>query len=164
MTTSEPGKGVPPGILDPDVLARMANEFFTALPEFVPVAEGVLAEAQRGAPAPSFPTNVASVPTAGVPTETELRVLPANSPIPPVQAQVPAIPGTAIPEIPGGVAETRYGGTSSFSFLDEIRPIFLSNRYAIAGRTAGFDDKYSDGDGAASPCKQLRKLEHAAHA
>jgi cysteine desulfurase / selenocysteine lyase len=124
MTTSEPGKGVPPGILDPDVLARMANEFFTALPEFVPVAEGVLAEAQRGAPAPSFPTNVASVPTAGVPTEIELRVLPANSLIPPVQAQVPAILGTAIPEIPGGVAETRYGGTSSLSFLDEIRPIF----------------------------------------
>jgi cysteine desulfurase / selenocysteine lyase len=123
MTTSELGKGVP-GILDPDVLSRMANDFFTALPEFVPVAEGVLAEAQRGAAVPSFPTNVASVPTRGVPTETELRALPANSLIPPMQAQVAAIPGAAIPEIPGGVTETRYGGTSSLSFLHEIRPIF----------------------------------------
>ena len=132
-TTSEPGKGAPAGLPDPSVLERMANEFFTALPEFVPVAEGVLAETQRGAnttavaqsgPVPGLPVSFNSLPTAGIPSETELRALPANSSLPTVQAQVPAIPGTAIPEVPGGVTETRYGGVSSFSFLDEIRPIF----------------------------------------
>src|SRR5208282_4845533 len=110
MTISEPGKNVPAGLLDPDVLARMANEFFTALPEFVPVAGGTLTEAQRSVSVPGtaqagsvpgLPANFTSVPTAGIPTETQLRALPANSAIPPVQAQIPAIPGTAIPEIPG---------------------------------------------------------------
>jgi cysteine desulfurase / selenocysteine lyase len=133
MNTSDAGKSAPPGILDPEVLARMANEFFTALPEFVPAVEGVLAEAQRAAnvpsvaqagPVPGLPANFASIPNAGIPTETELRAFPANSLLPSAQAQVPAIPGTAIPEIPGGITETRYGGTSSLSFLDEIRPIF----------------------------------------
>ncbi len=133
MTISEPGKNGPGGLLDPDALARMANEFFTALPEFLPVAEGAMAEAQGGAnvpgiaqagSVPGLPANFTSVPTAGIPSETQLRALPANSAIPPVQAQIPAIPGTAIPEVPGGVTETRYGGFSSLAFLDEIRPIF----------------------------------------
>ena len=118
--------------MDPDVLTRMANEFFTALPEFVPLVETALAETQRAvnvsqvsraSTAPGRPANLAIVPSAGLPPETQVRALPANSAIPPVQAQVPAVPGTAIPEVPGGVTETRYGGLSSLSFLNEIRPI-----------------------------------------
>jgi cysteine desulfurase/selenocysteine lyase len=143
MTISDPEKGaprsflagqtVPAGLPDPDVLARMANEFFTALPEFVPVAENVLAEAQRGVNVPSAaqavplaggPASPALVPLTALPSETQLRALPSTSGLPPVQPQIPAIPGTAIPEVPGGVTETRYGGVSSLSFLDEIRPIF----------------------------------------
>ena len=133
MSISEPDKGVTAGPLDPSVLARMANEFFTALPEFVPLAENILAETQRAADvskvpplvtASGLPANFAATPTVGIPSETEVRALPANSAIPPIQPQIPAIPGTAIPEIPGGVTETRYGGVSSLSFLDEIRPIF----------------------------------------
>lgn len=135
MSTSDSGKVAPAGVPDPEILTRMANEFFTALPDLAPIAENVLAEAQRGidlskasqfvnaAGAPST-TALPSVPTANLPSETQVRALPANSAIPPVQAQIPAIPGTAIPEVPGGVTETRYGGASSFSFLDEIRPIF----------------------------------------
>jgi cysteine desulfurase / selenocysteine lyase len=130
---SVPGQTAPPGLPEPDVLARMANEFFTALPDFIPVAESALNDAQRGATVPStaqsphlagVPMNTAFVPTAGLPSETQLRALPATSMFPPVQPQIPAIPGTAIPEVPGGVTETRYGGMSSLSFLDEIRPIF----------------------------------------
>ena len=129
MSTSEPGKSGAAGPLDPEVLARMANEFFTALPEFVPQAESALAEAQRGADAPKasppgIPSGAPAISSLEIPSETQLRALPANSAIPPVQAQIPAVPGTAIPELPGGVTETRYGGASSFSFLDEIRPIF----------------------------------------
>ncbi len=143
MTISEPGKSaprssiggqtVPAGLPDPNVLARMANEFFTGLPEFVPVAESVLSEAQRSgnvpsaaqaAPPATFPGNPAFVPTTGIPSETQLRAWPSTSALPPVLPQIPATPGTAIPEVPGGVTETRYGGVSSLSFLDEIRPIF----------------------------------------
>jgi cysteine desulfurase/selenocysteine lyase len=143
MSTSEPEKGapqsltaghtVPAGLPEPEVLARMANEFFSALPEFIPVAESALTEVRRNASFPGaaqpgppggVPVNSTSVSLEGLPSETELRALPATSALPPVQAQIPAIPGTAIPEVPGGVTETRYGGISSLSFLDEIRPIF----------------------------------------
>jgi cysteine desulfurase / selenocysteine lyase len=139
MSTSEPAKDVTAGLLDPDVLTRMANEFFTALPDIAPPAGGALAEAQRGSRVPgipqstsipALPTNLPSVPGVRIPSETELRALPANSAIPPVQAQVPAIPGTAIPEVPGGITETRYGGVSSISFLSEIRPLFSYSRGA----------------------------------
>jgi cysteine desulfurase / selenocysteine lyase len=130
MSTSETGKGAAAGPLDPEVLARMANEFLTALPELVPLTQGAAVEAQRDADLsnasqvapPAVPVNLTSV--QGIPSETQLRTLPSNSAIPPAQAQIPAIPGTAIPEVPGGVTETRYGGISSLSFLNEIRPIF----------------------------------------
>jgi cysteine desulfurase / selenocysteine lyase len=123
MSTSEPDKIGTTGPLDPSVLARMANEFFTALPDFVPLAQSALAEAQRaadlskvsGVPTPlGRPAAVAAIPVPEIPSETQVRALPANSAIPPVQAQVPAIPGTAVPEIPGGVTETRYGGWRHF--------------------------------------------------
>ena len=127
MSISEPGKELNGQPLDPEVLARMANEFFTALPDLVPLAENVLGEAQRSpnwtqAVPPVLPVNLTSLP--GIPSETQLRALPANSASPPAQPQIPAIPGTAIPEVPGGVTETRYGGLSSLAFLNEIRPIF----------------------------------------
>lgn len=133
MSTNEPDKSLPGAPLDSKVLARMANEFFTALPEFVPLAETALSETQRAVDAlksppvaipAGLPANFAATPNVGIPSETQLRALPANSTIPPAQAQVPAISGTAIPEIPGGVTETRYGGMTSLSFLDQIRPIF----------------------------------------
>jgi cysteine desulfurase/selenocysteine lyase len=136
MSISEPEKGaplnslagqtIPAGSPEPDVLARMAKEFFTALPEFVQVAESALGEAQRGTILPTAGQTgpLASSGVTGLSSETQLRALPSTSALPPVQAQTPAIPGTAIPEVPGGITETRYGGTSSLSFLDEMRPIF----------------------------------------
>jgi cysteine desulfurase / selenocysteine lyase len=143
MSTSETGKGVASGPLDPDVLARMANEFLTALPDFGPFAESAAAEAQGNAAVPKAsqsvpadaPVNLTSVQV--IPSETQLRALPSNSAIPPAQPQIPAVPGTAIPEVPGGVTETRYGGVSSLSFLNEIRPIFsYSTGTSLPGATA----------------------------
>jgi cysteine desulfurase/selenocysteine lyase len=143
MSTSETGKGGAAGPLDPDVLARMANEFLTALPDFAPFAESAAAEAQGNAAVPKAsqsvpadaPVNLTSVQV--IPSETQLRALPSNSAIPPAQPQIPAVPGTAIPEVPGGVAETRYGGVSSLSFLNEIRPIFsYSTGTSLPGATA----------------------------
>jgi cysteine desulfurase / selenocysteine lyase len=143
MSISEPGKSAPPnsiagptapaGLPDPEVLARMANEYFTALPELIPMAKNVLTGLQQGASMPSavqsepfayVPSNPAFLPTTAIPSETQLRALPATSVLPPVQPQIPAIPGTAIPEVPGGVTQTRFGGVSSLSFLNDIRPIF----------------------------------------
>jgi cysteine desulfurase / selenocysteine lyase len=143
MSTSETGKGGAAGPLDPDVLARMANEFLTALPDFAPFAESAAAEAQGNAAVPKAsqsvpadaPVNLTSVQV--IPSETQLRALPSNSAIPPAQPQIPAVPGTAIPEVPGGVTETRYGGVSSLSFLNEIRPIFsYSTGTSLPGATA----------------------------
>jgi cysteine desulfurase/selenocysteine lyase len=129
MSTSEPRKSGTTGPLDPEILTRMANEFFTALPELAPLAENALTQAQHGTAVPKaaslgIPSGVPAVSTLEIPSETQLRTLPASSAIPPAQAQVPAIPGTAIPDLPGAVTENRYGGVSSLSFLDEIRPIF----------------------------------------
>jgi cysteine desulfurase / selenocysteine lyase len=130
MSTSETGKGGVAGPLDPEVLARMASEFLTALPDFVPLAETAvfagqgtpeIPKASQSGP-PAVPVNLTTVQV--IPSETQLRALPSNSAIPPAQPQIPAIPGTAIPEVPGGVTETRYGGISSLSFLNQIRPIF----------------------------------------
>ena len=120
------GSSVPAGagLPEPQVLARMANEFFTALPDLLPMAEGVLAGAQSGASIPGIPASSLQIPAARIPSETELRALPTTSSLPPAQPQIPAIPGSLIPEIPGGVTETRYGGASSLSFLSEIRPLF----------------------------------------
>jgi len=135
MNTSEPQKPGTTGPLDPEVLARMANEFFTALPEYAPLAEETLA-ASHATPQPILqPASQAAIPspigvnlpadsTAVTPSEVQVRALPANSSLPSIQPQIPAVPGTVIPEIPGGVAETRRGGVSSLSFLNEIRPIF----------------------------------------
>ncbi len=111
----------------------MANEFFTALPELLPAVQSAVAEAPRLVEIPSgsqsVPPTSSTVPLNAttvqvIPSETQLRALPPNSVIPPAQPQIPAVPGTAIPEVPGGTTETRYGGISSLSFLREIRPIF----------------------------------------
>jgi cysteine desulfurase / selenocysteine lyase len=144
MTISEPekvapwsslaGQTVPAGLPEPEILARMANEFFTALPELVPLDESALADAHRGASVSSAGEAApllgapAVVSKAALPSETQVLALPSTSRLPPAQAQIPAIPGTAIPALPQGVTETRYGGISSLSFLDEIRPIFAYPR------------------------------------
>ena len=98
-TASVPGESqvVPAGFPDPAVLARMANEFFTAMPS----TESLLPEAERSASVPgaaeamgaarnpaayvSLPATLpsagipsASIPPASLPTEAELRSLPAH--------------------------------------------------------------------------------------
>jgi cysteine desulfurase / selenocysteine lyase len=124
---------VPAGLPDPAVLARMANDFFTALPDFLPAAESAFSQSPN-IPQPNIPSVPGVIPGAipsaasfqppAIPTDTQLRGIPATSAVPPVQPQIPAVPGSAMPEVPGGVTQTRYGGPSSFSFLQEIRPIF----------------------------------------
>ena len=109
-------QSVPAGLPDPAALARMANEFFTALP----LSESMAADAQHAATVPfapealgaarnptafvslpgvaSFPSM--SLPAASLPAEADLRTLPAtDSPATPLP-QVMATPVFRPPEFP----------------------------------------------------------------
>jgi|HubBroStandDraft_4_1064222.scaffolds.fasta_scaffold10391_3 cysteine desulfurase/selenocysteine lyase len=125
--------GVPVGVPDPAVLARMANEFFTALPELsqaeqsaptVPQLSAAVPGAAGALNASGNPAALTSWPTTGIPSEAELRAVPAS--------QAPAAPPSlvagllpqALPEIPRGAGATSLSALPSFSFLDEIRPLF----------------------------------------
>jgi cysteine desulfurase/selenocysteine lyase len=155
MSTSEPSKGapalqadpfqtvlpntvgsVPAGLPDPNVLARMANEFFTALPQFVPPNESAASAVPRTAAIPGPGTNdalaaalanpsaSANLPSTSFPSEAQLRALPASLPSAPTQPSFGAIPAFPMPEIPGGVSANDFSRIPSFSFLEELRPLF----------------------------------------
>jgi cysteine desulfurase / selenocysteine lyase len=130
---------VPAGLPDPAVLARMANEFFTALPS----SETVAADTQRSAAVPGAPEALGaarnpaafvslpgfalpstSLPAASLPTEADLRAIPATLSGAAAQPQTPVISQFSLPEIPGGVSAADFSSISSFGFLEEIRPLF----------------------------------------
>jgi cysteine desulfurase / selenocysteine lyase len=130
---------IPAGLPDPAVLARMANEFFTALP----LSETAIADAPHTAAVPgalealgaarnptafialpgaaSLPST--SLPAGSLPTEAGLRALPAVLSGNAAQSEVPSAPEFSFPGIPGGVSGTDFSSISSFGFLEEIRPL-----------------------------------------
>ncbi len=131
---------VPSGLPDPGVLARMANEFFTALP----LSETAIADAQRHAAVPGTPEALGaarnptafvslpgaaslpstSLPVASLPTESGLRALPVTLPEAAAQPQIPTTPEFSSPGIPGGFSAADFSSVSSFGFLEDIRPLF----------------------------------------
>jgi cysteine desulfurase / selenocysteine lyase len=126
-------------VLDPGVLARMANEFFTALPEFAqaggasPVA--LMSEAPvstAGAPG----AGAAEIPAGSFPTEDELRALPAALSAlggAPIAFDAALNPTPWIPAIPGELgAQLGPAVSPAFSFLNEARPIFGKSSSAAA--------------------------------
>ena len=140
MTTSEPQKGaplkrdtdfstslpgselsIPPGLPDTETIARMANEFFTALP----LSEGALPLSADLPSAPAASSRFASPSPHDLPSETRIHsavaALPQN-----VQPQVPAIPGALMspPALPGSPDLARFSDPGTFAFLDEARPLF----------------------------------------
>jgi cysteine desulfurase/selenocysteine lyase len=148
MTTNDPQKGaplkqgsdfattlpatgfdVPAGLPDTETLARMANEFFTALPmseSAMPSVPGSVPGVLPGIPGTSYlSSRFASPSPHDLPSETRihsaLAALPQN-----VQPQVPAIPGALMspPGIPGGPDVARFSDPAAFAFLDEARPLF----------------------------------------
>src|SRR6266849_208419 len=127
---------VPAGLPDPEVLARMANEFFTALP----AADAALSEAPyvaaatRTMEASSAATNspgFSSVPATSLPTEAQLRALPSTLSNTGMPQQSPTFSNAALPEIPGGVSASYFTGPASLSFLEEIRPLFSYSAAAM---------------------------------
>lgn len=152
MTTSDSGKdaarpatgafetvlpgqkpSIPAGVLDPGVLVRMANEFFTALPELPVASQSVLSAPPRAVATPSATESMnalgdpATFTSQPLPTTSEaaLRALPASlSSGAASTSSATGLSPAVLPEIPGGAGTTNFSPLPSFSFLDEIRPLF----------------------------------------
>ena len=121
---------IPAGLPDPATLARMANEFFTALPDG---GHGVIQAASSQIP--SDPTSVREAPATApafpsdisLPSDPHIQGVPAGAgpaPVSPVsapfQAAPPAVPAAlGTPDVSGVPADV-----PAFSFLQDIRPIF----------------------------------------
>jgi hypothetical protein len=76
-------QALPAGLPDPEVLARIANEFFTALPAAPTVVPGTpyTTAAAPGAEASSVGTSLveySASPTASIPSDAQLRALPST--------------------------------------------------------------------------------------
>ncbi len=121
------GKDFPAGgVPDPAVLARIANEFFTALPEFAPVGSSLpaapaqLPSVPAAAAAPVIPQGVVGITPpvalpAAFPTEADLRALPASlAASSGLSLPAPgAIPSSPLPTIPGDFAALRFSDVPS---------------------------------------------------
>ena len=104
---------VPAGLPDPAELARMANDFFSALPAG---GNNPLRETQTEIPTTTAPTAVP--PEISLPSDPHFQSAPAVSASPasvPPQAMVPAI-SAGVPGTPDELP--------AFSFLQDARPIF----------------------------------------
>jgi len=119
---------LPPGLPDPAEIARLANEFFTALhgnfapsqPNAAPQQPDVSSLATPPVTAPAFP------PEISLPSDPQLPTLPASvgpqglSPLTaPIQVGPPAVPGAV-----ANLASTGVASGPSYSFLQDARPIF----------------------------------------
>ena len=118
------------GVLDPVALARMANDFFNALPDSLDVPSSPLpahALPTDLSPLGSVPATVPAVPPEiSLPSDKHFSGLPASvgpasfSPVTaPAQATPPAVPGVV-----GSVVSDVAGEVPSFSFLHDVRSIF----------------------------------------
>jgi cysteine desulfurase/selenocysteine lyase len=123
--------GVAAGLPDAGVLARMANEFFTALPELSQAENSAAAFPQSGAALPGAtealnasvnPATLGSTPP--ILSEAELRSLAASSVSAAAPSLLAGLSPAALPEIPGGAGAANFSAFPSFSFLEEIRPLF----------------------------------------
>jgi len=136
-------KEFPAGVPDPAILARMATEFFTALPEFSQLS-GAVPGAQPTPPAiPASPESQVSprglagiAPSSAFPTEAELRALPESlpgysKPSPPAFVETPSSWMTT----PGIFGAIPFSDIPSFSFLEDARPIFSSTAAAAPAPT-----------------------------
>jgi cysteine desulfurase/selenocysteine lyase len=138
------GKDFPAGVPDPAVLARLANQFFTAFPDLAQASSAVLAASAQLPTVPaSVPAstespinpqgNAGSAQPAAFPSEAELRAFPetlARSAVPsmPAPGGIPSASAT----IPGDFAAIRFADVPSFSFLEQARPIFAGATAALS--------------------------------
>lgn len=134
---------LPAGVLDPVLLAHMANEFFTALPDSLDVPASPLPSHAPSTDLPvsaSFPATVpAAPPEISLPSDEHFSGLPASigpasfSPVTtPAQVTPPAVPGVI-----GAAASEVSKEPPPFSFLQDARPIFSDGHSLPDGPYAG---------------------------
>jgi cysteine desulfurase / selenocysteine lyase len=125
-----PSGTLPGGVLDPVALARMANEFFTALPDSLDLPSSPLPVHALSTDLPPLGSVPATAPAAppeiSLPSDRHFSGLPASvgpasfSPVTaPAQVTPPAVPGVIGTAVSDAAAEV-----PSFSFLQDARPIF----------------------------------------
>jgi cysteine desulfurase / selenocysteine lyase len=133
-TVLHEAEGLPPGLPDPAELARMAGEFFTALPESLqpPVSVAPAAPLPPGSPVDVNPHAAAPGPTPpAVPGlfATVPDVQPGVSRFAPDRNTAPGIsaaaPVATVPAVPGVVGAADPSPVPGFSFLQEARPLFV---------------------------------------
>jgi cysteine desulfurase/selenocysteine lyase len=120
---------LPTGLPDPEILARMANEFFTALPladAAVAVAPSVLVTGPI-----ANDLSQASAPSSALPSEEQLRVLPATLSPASAQPQLLAARDTALPGMSDQLDASQFRRPGSFSFLDDARPLFSFSNFTL---------------------------------
>jgi cysteine desulfurase/selenocysteine lyase len=128
-----PGLPVPPGLPTTEVLTRMANEFFTTLPELAPVAQQSLSASPLPLSSGTFletsnpavgPTSGPGSPVLSTSSATNPRDFPASAGRTVPQPQIPAIPGSVLPPVARVAELSAPARGGSFSFLDDMRPLF----------------------------------------
>jgi cysteine desulfurase/selenocysteine lyase len=93
------------GAPDPAALAKLANEFFRAMPDAAAVPS-----------AASVPPISTTLPTQmPAPSEHQLKSL-----------AIPSHPTASLPGIPGGVSHLDFSPLPNFSFLDEARSLYAA--------------------------------------
>ena len=121
---------LPGGVLDPGILARMANEFFGATPD---LSSAALHFASPGPPtdAAAFSSAPASVPAAppevSLPSDPHFPGVPASAgpaAVAPVSTQAHVSP----PVIPGVLGSAIQSESPTFSFVQDARPLILNER------------------------------------
>jgi len=125
LETPVHASGPSPDWLDPSVLTRMANEFFTALPalDVLPGRAGSVDAAQRATPFDSAPaTFPAAPPEISLPSNPHFPSVPASAG-PAVVAPVTAPVQATAPPL-SGVADEAASAAPPFAFLQDARPIF----------------------------------------
>jgi cysteine desulfurase / selenocysteine lyase len=141
---------MPAGLPDPLTLARMATEFFTALPNVgtIPSREVPSDLPLVGSSLASAPATIpATPPEISLPSDLHFPGAPtsaATASFAPVSAPVQATP----PPVPGALGLTDLSGAPSgapaFSFLQDARPIF--------------GDRSTTPEGAYAPAKPLTEF------
>jgi cysteine desulfurase / selenocysteine lyase len=114
---------LPANLPDPAVLARMATEFFTAVPG-VSQIPGSGAEGE----APPAPAGSESVAPGSASDLTDADFMNAVKSLgdssAPLSPSVASIPGAAMPEFPGNLGFAGLTVPTTFAFLENARPLF----------------------------------------
>jgi cysteine desulfurase/selenocysteine lyase len=107
-SADSPGLPSDAGLPDVAAISKLANEFFRD----APVKDQML------------PSALPDLQGITIPTEDQLRSLPATLMTATAPAQAAVESGASWPEIPGGISASAFSPVSSFSFLQEARSLF----------------------------------------